>query len=382
MIDGADGEVPTAASRLRERGAQIAALESGRDVWLAGAAPAEQLGCLHGPLLTDPTRVGLVIVPDTEHPLCRAARAPGRPVAAIAIAPDMDEAARRDLGIALRGHRVQLLFVTPERLTQPRFVAFVRAQSLAYVAVASCQRMAENDPDHFAPYGVCRALRGLFPEVPLAALADRAPSASDQSALMQGLGLDIADEVKGATVLAANKVSTGVAAGDEPVSAVQKNPSIPIYSAIARDDAVRIACSSKADYTASTLQGLPDKIDINKVASDTKRYIATKEDNAWQPAFPLLKEEMSLEDVAAALGQDNAWCVRALEHFIRTSGRTTPFPWVAQPDYLTVAMVAGQAESLDPRVVLPLLRERVSETTARLVLAALGNRPRPGGRGG
>ncbi len=75
MTGAASGEGLSAAARLLERERRIAAIESGQGLLLESSAPGECLACLHGPLLADPARVGLVIVPDDSHPLCRAARA-------------------------------------------------------------------------------------------------------------------------------------------------------------------------------------------------------------------------------------------------------------------------------------------------------------------
>ncbi len=102
---------------------------------------------------------------------------------------------------------------------------------------------------------------------------------------------------------------------------------------------------------------------------------------AWQQAFQHFEAGMSLTDVAEALQQDESWCMDALIGFIRHEKRTNPFPWVSQPDYLVVAMAAGQAESTDPAILLPIVSDRVAPGPARIALAALRNRslnrPRP-----
>ena len=85
MMGAASGDGLSAAARLLERERRIAAIESGQGLLLESSAPGECLACLHGPLLADPARVGLVIIPDDTHPLCRAARASALPVRAMVV---------------------------------------------------------------------------------------------------------------------------------------------------------------------------------------------------------------------------------------------------------------------------------------------------------
>lgn len=83
-------------------------------------------------------------------------------------------------------------------------------------------------------------------------------------------------------------------------------------------------------------------------------------------------------DIAQRLGRDEAWVGRALAGYIRHTGRTHPFPWIEKPVYLAVSMLAGQAESTEPRLILSLLRGTVGEAQVLPVLAALDNRKRGG----
>lgn len=94
----------------------------------------------------------------------------------------------------------------------------------------------------------------------------------------------------------------------------------------------------------------------------------------WEQAFQQFRAGMSLSELGAVMQHDESWCVEALLGFIAYEKRTNPFPWVSQPDYLVVAMAAGQAESTDPAIILPIVADRVSPGPARIALAALRNR--------
>jgi len=102
---------------------------------------------------------------------------------------------------------------------------------------------------------------------------------------------------------------------------------------------------------------------------------------AWTQAFRCFAEGMPLAEVAQTLQLDEEWCLDALLGYIESERRTNPFPWVSQPDYLVVAMAAGQAETTDSTILLPILADRVAPEAARIALASLRNRsldrPRP-----
>lgn len=322
------GDRDSAAVRLLAREKRIAALESGEDLLVEAAPPGESMACLHGPLLRDPARVGLVVVPDPAHGLCAAARASGLPVRAIVVTPDMSEAERRDLGIALQRHTVQLLFVTPERLSQPRFVQFIRGLSLVYVAVASCQRLARES----GPYEVCRTLRGLFPGMPLLALAD--------SVLVEGERTLI--EV--ALAFSSDSKTQHNETPRKPQLVEQAVPVVPVVREVPPPPTPEPPLRSKV---------VPEQ---------------------YQSAFVRFEQDLSVAEAAVVLARDEAWVWQALVAFIQYTGRTHPFPWVSKPTYMTVSMAAGQAETTNARLIASVLRGMVEEREIQVVLAALDNR--------
>ena len=323
----------SAAARLLAREKRIAAVEAGHDVLMEDATPGESLACLHGPLLADPARVGLVVVPDPTHGLCTAARASGLPVRAIVVTPDMSEGERRDLGIALQRHTVQLVFVTPERLGQPRFVQFICGLSLAYVAVASCQRLARER----GPYEACRSLRGLFPGVPLLGLVDSPLGNGERRLIEDALAFSpVSKEMRAPSLV------MEVAAPDVPV--VPAVPAVPVVREVPPTPIVPVPPRSKV---------IPEQ---------------------YQSAFVRFEQDLSVAEAAEALGRDEAWVWQALTAFIRHTGRTHPFPWVSKPTYMTVSMAAGQAETTNPRLIASVMRGAVDEREIQVVLAALDNR--------
>ncbi len=330
MTGVASGDGSSAAARLLERERRIAAIESGHGLLLESCAPGECLACLHGPLLTNPVRVGLVIVPQEGHSLCRAARASALPVRAIIVTPHMTDAERRDLGIALQNHTIQLVFVTPERLGQPRFVQFIRGLSLAYVAVASCQLLTQES----GPYEACWALRGLFPGVPVLAMADGALGENERHLLQDALAFPPALRER-----AAPSPVMEFAAPDEPavlaLPVAREAPPTPIIAAPPRNNVI------------------PEQ---------------------YQSAFVRFEQDLSVSEAAVALGRDEAWVWQALTAFIRHTGRTHPFPWVSKPAYMSVSMAAGQAETTNPRLIASVMGGAVDECEILVVLAALDNR--------
>jgi hypothetical protein len=333
MTGAASGEGLSAASRLLARERRIAAIESGQGLLLESSAPGECLACLHGPLLADPARVGLVIVPDETHPLCLAACSSALPVRALVVTPHMSDAERRDLGIALQNHTIQLVFVTPERLTQPRFVQFIRGLALRFVALASCQRIHAEAPDYLATYETCRALSGLFPEVPLLGLADGALDGSARQTVATVLG-------------------------------IPSEPRAAIASPEARPSPVPPAPQGTVSSPATKAPSPPSPAPVRSRALPEH----------YREAFALFDQGVPIAEVALGLTREEAWVWRALESYIRHSGRTHPFPWVAKPTYMKVSMAAGQAETTNPRLIASVMRGVVDEREILLVLAALDNR--------
>lgn len=116
--------------------------------------------------------IGLVVLPRADHPLVQVAREIIPELEVKLVTPDMAEADRRELGLALQEQRVHLLFVTPERLEQPKFVTYVGAQPLAYVALLPGERTdVETLPD----------IQGAFPGVPVVVIRPAVAPASPES---------------------------------------------------------------------------------------------------------------------------------------------------------------------------------------------------------
>ncbi len=337
MMGAASGEGLSAAARLLERERRIAAIESGQSLLLESSALGECLACLHGPLLADPARVGLVIIPDDTHPLCRAARASALPVRAMAVTPHMSDGERRDLGIALQNHTVQLVFVTPERLTQPRFVQFIRGLALRFVALASCQRMSRGAVDSLATYAACRSLRELFPGVPLLGLSDSAMENTVRQSVAEVLGIRLEHSSLAAPLAPAPPAPAPVVTVPSPAPEVSAPVAAPT---VVRPAPVR-----------------------SRVVPDH-----------YREAFALFGKDTPVAEVAQSLTREELWVWRALEAYIRHTGRTHPFPWVAKPTYMKVSMAVGQAETTNPRLIASVMRGAVDDREILVVLAALDNR--------
>ncbi|MCF6286984.1 MAG: hypothetical protein L3K26_17625 [Candidatus Hydrogenedentes bacterium] len=275
----------------------------------------------------------LIIVPDMACEFVMEAERGVGDFTLAKIAPDMPDNARRDVAVALRAGTVDVLFVTPERFAQQKFVRFMLELKPGLLVIASAQRSSEDEFDYCPSYDVLRTLRGLFPETPIVAFVDCPYTNAQLHALAAGLTLRLA-----------------------PEEATPK----------------RCEDSSGGSCDALGVEAAQKNVDSPPVLERA----AEKSGEGWERAFSYFEEDKSLDDVANALEKDPAWCSDALLHFIRVTKRTSPFPWVEQPTYLTVAMVAGQAETNNPHVILPILGDRVSSSMALLVLAALENRAR------
>ena len=326
------------ARQLLEQEQRLAILESGGDLWLRDGSAASQRACIEDPLRRDTTRFALVIVPDLDHPICGPHPPQGDGIRAVLVRPDMPESGRRDLGIALRDRTVQLVFVTPERLSQPKFIQFVRSQAPFLTAVASCQRLCDEAADYFPPYESLRALRGLFPGVPVLALEDGAEPDSVRRVAAAALGFRVEPMIP----------------GTPGTPATPETPETP--------------------ETPTT----PDSLESLKSLESPESLEAPVVHDALRSAFPLFDQGTSVADTAQQLGRDTRWVGAALAAYIRHTGRTHPFPWVDKPTYLAVSMMAGQAETTAPKLILSLLKGAVDESSVLPVLAALENR-RPKG---
>lgn len=290
-------------------------LERGQDVVLENVPAQEQWAAVALRHAHYPAGLWLVVAPHCEHPIMTG----GDGLRVAHIVPDMTDDARRTTANALRAREIDVLFVTPERFGQEKFLTFLTELTPVVVVVTSAQGCVAGEPEtraHFAPLAVLReALRTTV------------------KIIVTENGGD------------ARKLIAFFSLNCPPVKM-----------------AVDASAPEQKMGTPSTAKKTP----LNP---------------AWEEAFRHFATDTSLAEVGDALQQDEAWCMAALIGFIEADRRTNPFPWVSQPDYLIIAMAAGQAESTDPRILLPILADRVAPGPARIALAALQNRalsrPRP-----
>lgn len=349
---------PTPAARLLARERIRAAVEAGRDALFEDSEVAAHVALLHDLLGSEVDRIGLLLAADLAGPLALCVREDGR-ISTILVTPDMSEAARRDLGAALRQKTVQLLAVTPDRLSQPRFIQFVRAQSLAFVAVGAAQRLLPDNAAYHAPYESLRALRALFPDTPVLALADTPLTSGQRRDLVSALGLKL-DE----------------AAASEPEPALQP-PARVTLPPPAAPEIPQPAPAPPAD-PPRPVEATPHRIEPSTPARPTAPppQAATVSDE-MRAVFPLFDAEKTLAEVAQAASRPEAWVCEALAAYIAHTRRSHPFPWISKPDYLRVSMAAGQAETVDPRLIRSVLGREVDPGIIHVVLAALRNRQSP-----
>lgn len=132
----------------------------------------EAIRDLAGLVNREAKEIGLVVLPRVDHPLVQVAREILAASEIVLVTPDMAEADRRNLGLALQEQRIHLLFVTPERLEQPKFVTFIGSQPLAYVALLPGER---TDGE------VLPGVQGAFPGVPVVLIRPAVATASPES---------------------------------------------------------------------------------------------------------------------------------------------------------------------------------------------------------
>jgi hypothetical protein len=357
------------AARLLARERQISALEAGSDLLIEGEETRGQWGLISATLQYDPARLGLLFVPDVDHPLIAMARRPADiPVAVVT--PDLSEAGRRDLGVALRNKTLQLLVVTLERLSQPRFIQFIRAQHPSFVAVASVQRLCAEHPEYAPACESLRALRALFPGVAVLALADEGLTRAERTAVCAALALQAADAPPEEPAPTAN------------APAAPKDTAPP---AAPRPEAARpqpAPAKPRTEPQGSETSTTPQRPPAPAAALRRTAPPAAPPPEGAATAFALFENNMPVPDVARELGRGEDWVYGALTAFIRHSGRTHPFPWIDKPVYLRVSMAAGQAESTNPRLIASVLGGQVPPRIIDVVLAALDNRRGPENRHG
>lgn len=282
-----------------------------KDFVLENVPPSTQWDAVAQRRRNGPTGLWLVVAPNDKHPVMSG----GEGLRLARIVPDMTDDARRDTAQALRARAVDVLFVTPERFAQEKFLTFLAELAPTMIVVASAEGCVASTPEVRTAYEALGVLRDNWRNTPKLALTE---NTGDVRKLIAFLGLDCQAQVK------------------------------------------RPLANKTSDRTVS-----PEPL----------------EDSAWIPAFRCFSDGMPLAEVAQTLHKDERWCLDALLGYIESERKTNPFPWVSQPDYLVVAMAAGQAETTDPAILLPILADRVAPETARIALASLRNRsldrPRP-----
>lgn len=360
---------PTPAVRLLARERLRAAVEAGGDALFEDSEVAAQVALLHDLLAGGADRLGLLLAADLAGPLALRVRGDGR-IPTILVPPDMSEAARRDLGVALKQKAVQLIAVTPDRLAQPRFIQFVRAQSLAFVAVGAAQRLLSDSAAYHAPYESLRALRALFPGTPVLALADMPLTPGERRDLVSALGLKLdeaaASEPEPALEPPARWAPPPPAAPEPPradpgmaAPPPPENRPEPVKAASYRSE------SSIPHPPAAPARPAPAPPQTTAIPGEMRAV------------FPLFDAEKTLAEVAGAASRPEDWACEALAAYIAHTRRSHPFPWISKPDYLRVSMAAGQAETVDPRLIRSVLGREVDPGIIHVVLAALRNRQFP-----
>jgi len=88
-------------------------------------------------------------------------------VAAECVNSAMSEADRRRVWQALQAGELKLLYVTPERLAQPRFLGFLREINVSFVAIDEAHCISEWGHDFRPEYRELKALRETLPNISL-----------------------------------------------------------------------------------------------------------------------------------------------------------------------------------------------------------------------
>ncbi len=91
-------------------------------------------------------------------------------VAAVALNSTLDAAAQREIAERIRRGQVKLLYVAPERLVQPRMLAFLQGLQIALFAIDEAHCVSQWGHDFRPEYLQLGQLAELFPAVPRIAL--------------------------------------------------------------------------------------------------------------------------------------------------------------------------------------------------------------------
>ena len=88
----------------------------------------------------------------------------GMGVGAAAINSSLTESERREIAEDIRQRRLKILYVTPERLVQERFIEYLKNNHLTFIAVDEAHCISQWGHDFRPEYRALGALREAFPE--------------------------------------------------------------------------------------------------------------------------------------------------------------------------------------------------------------------------
>lgn len=86
-------------------------------------------------------------------------------VAAACIHSGMDSSERFAVHEAVRGGRLHLLYVAPERVVQPNFIEYLRSSNLSFVVIDEAHCISQWGHDFRPEYRALRTLREAFPDI-------------------------------------------------------------------------------------------------------------------------------------------------------------------------------------------------------------------------
>jgi ATP-dependent DNA helicase RecQ len=237
-------------------------------------------------------------------------------VAAAAIHSMLGVGEKREIDADLRAGRLKLLYVSPERLAQPRFIEYLRGMGISFIAIdeAHCISMWGHD---FRPeYRALRHLKETFPGVAVHAYtATATPQVRDD--IVAQLGLDRPEVLVGSfnrpnLNYAVQRAADRVAQIAE-IAARHPGESGIVYCISRKDTEATAAALCRLGLRARAYHaGLPDQ-----------------ERHACQDAFARDEVDVVVATVAFGMGIDksnvrfvvHAGMPKSIEHYQQESGR-------------------------------------------------------------